>query len=89
MHIESIEVDDQNLHHATRHGVSLTEIMDAFDNANEVRQNRSGRSADYFVISRTRTGRTVRVNFVHDSVRHTARPISAWEVPPCRRTRNA
>lgn len=86
MQIESIDMDESNLQHATRHGVSAAEISDVFDNATEVRRNRSGRSADYFVIGHSDGGRVIRVNFLYDAARCTARPISAWEVRPCRKS---
>lgn len=77
MRIDDIEVDDTNMLHLTRHGVSLAEVIEAFDNTMEIRRNRSGRTADYCVIGRSDGGKVVRVNFIYDAARHTARPISA------------
>ncbi|MGW1677022.1 hypothetical protein [Saccharopolyspora sp. NPDC002376] len=86
MIIEDIEFDDLNLPHLARHGVHVAEVIAAFENALVFRHNRSGRTADRYVLGRSNGGRTVRVNFIYDAARRSARPISASEVPPCRST---
>lgn len=45
MRIDTVEFDEHNEEHATRHGVSLVEIVQVFANAPEVRRNRRGRAA--------------------------------------------
>ncbi len=60
-----------NVDHATAHGVSIIEIISAFEG--KVFRNKSGRTADYYVI-----GNGIRVNFIYRE--GVARPISAWKV---------
>jgi uncharacterized DUF497 family protein len=78
--IEVIEWDDDNLEHATRHGVSLNEMEQAIANATAVQRNKRGRSADVRIDSVTDGGRHVVVIAVHDPARRSLRPITAWEV---------
>lgn len=47
MHIETVRCDEHNEVHATRHGVSIAEIVQVFTNDPEVRRNRCNRRADY------------------------------------------
>lgn len=53
---ESISWDDRNLMHATRHGVSVSEIEQALANRPVYRQNKKGRQADYLAYGRTDEG---------------------------------
>jgi uncharacterized DUF497 family protein len=78
--IEVIDWDDDNLEHATRHGVSASEIEQAVGNATAVRRNKRGRSGDVRIESVTDGGRQVIVIAVHDPARRALRPITAWEV---------
>lgn len=77
--IEEVELDDRNTAHATSR-VSVAEICQVFDNDPEFRQNRSGRTADYVAIGVTDGGSRVRINFIYDPARRTARPVSAWRL---------
>ncbi|MGH3929285.1 MAG: hypothetical protein ACRDTF_04840 [Pseudonocardiaceae bacterium] len=79
MWIETVELDDRNITHATNR-VSAAEICEVFDNDPVFRRNRSGRTADYVAIGVTDGGSRVRVNFIHDLSRRTARPVSAWRL---------
>jgi len=65
--------------HATTR-VSAAEICEVFDNDPAFCQNRSGRTADYVAIGVTDGGSRVRVNFIYDLARRTARPVSAWRL---------
>ena len=80
MQIEVIEWDDDNVEHATRHGVSVSEIEQAIANATAGRRNKRGRSGDVRIDSVTDGGRRVVVIGAHDPGRHSLRPITAWEV---------
>jgi uncharacterized DUF497 family protein len=79
MRIESVEWDDGNAEHATRHGVSVSEIEQAIANAAVVRRNKRGRPGDVRIDSVTDGGRRVVVIAVHDAPRRSLRPITAWE----------
>ena len=79
MRIEVIEWDDNNVEHATRHGVSMSEIEQAIANATTVRRNKRGRSGDVRIDSVTDGGRAVVVIATHDPGRRSLRPITAWE----------
>jgi uncharacterized DUF497 family protein len=57
--IEVIEWDDNNLEHATRHGVTMGEIEQAIVNATTVRRNKRGRSGDVRIDSVTDGGRHI------------------------------
>lgn len=74
-----MELDDRNIGHATSR-VSAAEICEVFDNEPVFRRNRSGRAADYVAIGVTDGGLRVRVNFIYDLARRTARPVSAWRL---------
>jgi uncharacterized DUF497 family protein len=78
--IEVIEWDDENLEHATRHGISVGEMEQAIANATAVRRNKRGRSGDVRIDSVTDGGRHVVVIAAHDPARRSLRPITAWEV---------
>lgn len=79
MWIETVELDDRNIAHATPQ-VSATEICEVFDNDSVFRHNRSGATADYVAIGVTNGGSRVRINFIYDPARRTARPVSAWRL---------
>jgi hypothetical protein len=76
--IEQVDLDG-NTEHATRHGVSIDEIIQVFANTPRISRNRNHRSAGYSAFGRTDGGRPIRVNFRYDPARRSARPISAWE----------
>ncbi len=79
MWVETVELDDRNVAHATTR-VSAAEICEVFDNNPVFRRNTSGRTADYVAIGMTDGGSRVRVNFIYDLARRTARPVSAWRL---------
>jgi hypothetical protein len=76
--IEQVDLNG-NTEHATCHGVSADEIIQAFTNKPRINRNRNHHSAGYSAFGRTDGGRRVRVNFRYDPARRSARPISAWE----------
>jgi uncharacterized DUF497 family protein len=78
--IEVIEWDDSNVEHATRHGVSATEIEQAIANSTAVRRNKRDRAGDVRIDSATDGGRRVVVIAAYDRARCAVRPITAWEV---------
>lgn len=73
MRIDQIEFDDDNIEHATRHGVTISEIESVFSNGPNIRRNRGHRTADYYAVANG-----IRVNFMYRP--GVARPISAWRV---------
>lgn len=77
--IEEVELDDRNIAHATSR-VSVVEIYQVFNNDPEFRRNRSGATADYAALGVTDGGSRVRINFIYDPTRRTARPVSAWRL---------
>lgn len=77
--IEVIEWDDGNLQHALVRA-SRREIEQVFANDPVIRRNSRGRTADYIAVGVTNGGRKLAVPFVHDPMRSSARPITAWEV---------
>ncbi|WP_258347429.1 DUF4258 domain-containing protein [Saccharopolyspora gregorii] len=79
MRIESIEWDDANLEHATRHGVSADEIDQAISNPTKVARNKRARAASHLLLGRTRGGRPILVAIAYDEPSSTVRPITAWE----------
>lgn len=79
MHIDTVEVDDGNEEHLTRHGVSVIEIHHVFANGPDVRRNRRNRTATHIARGATEGGRQVLVPFI-DRGGGTVRPITAWEV---------
>lgn len=72
MNIQRIEIDDYNIDHLRRHGVTLQEVVNAFEHGRFFR-NRNRRTANFFVLDDH-----VRVNFIYKN--GTARPISAWRL---------
>lgn len=80
MRIDTVEFDEHNEEHATRHGVSLVEIVQVFVNGPEVRRNRRGRAAGFLASGVTDGGSTLRVAFDHNPETGTARPIAAWRI---------
>jgi hypothetical protein len=71
--IDTIEFDEDNIHHVTSPGVTLAEIEAAFRTRPTVRRNKCTRSADYDVIANG-----VRVNLLYRP--GVARPIRAWRL---------
>ena len=66
MQIEVIEWDDDNVEHATRHGVSVIEIEQAIANATTGRRNKRGRSDDVRIDSVTDGGRRIVIIGAYD-----------------------
>lgn len=79
MRIEFVEWDDDNIEHATRHGVSVIEVEQAIANATTVRRNKRGGSGDVRLDAVTAGGRRVVVIAAYDPIRRSLRPITAWE----------
>lgn len=77
---ESIDWDDRNASHATRHGVSLSEIEQVIENSPVYRRNKKGRQADFLAFGYTDGGRRVVVAVSWDATRRVIRPITAWGV---------
>lgn len=73
MQIERIEIDDDNVGHVTRHGVTIAEIEAVLAGHPTIRRNRGGRTADYYAIANG-----IRVNFIYRA--GAVRPISAWRL---------
>lgn len=73
MRIDQVEIDDGNIGHLTRHGVTIAEVVAVFESRPTVRRNKGHRSADYYAIANN-----VRVNFLYQP--GVARPISAWRL---------
>lgn len=80
MRIETVQFDEHNEHHATRHGVSAAEIVQVLANDPEVRRNRRDRTAGYLATGLTDGGTAVRIAFDHDGESGTARPLAAWRI---------
>ncbi len=76
MRFEQVDWDEANLEHATRHGVSATEIEQAIGNAERAMR---GKAPDRRLLrSQTDGGRRVAV-VVQLLDRGRVRPITAWE----------
>lgn len=73
--IQYVELDDSNVPHVTRHGVTLTEIETLLFTAARFQRNKRSAGGDYVAI-----GNGIRVNFIYRPKDHTARPISAWRL---------
>lgn len=76
---ETVEWDDENLAHATAHGISMEEITQVIANGPVYRRNRRGRAADLLAFGVTDGGRSVVVAVVWKAADRTVRPITAWE----------
>lgn len=76
---EAIEWDENNIHHATRHGVSVNEIEQVIASGPVYRRNKRGRAADLLAVGVTDGGRRVVVALSWDAATRTVRPITAWE----------
>jgi hypothetical protein len=73
--IQYVELDDDNVPHVTRHGVTLTEIETLLLTATRFARNKRSGAGDYAAV-----GNGIRVNFIYRPKDHTARPISAWRL---------
>ena len=78
--IEWVELDDHNLAHVTRHGVSAEEVLQVFANDPAISTNHRDRTGTHAATGYTDGGRRMRINFIYDARTRAARPISAWEV---------
>lgn len=79
MKVEQFEWDESNLDHATRHGVSVSEIEQAIENARHARKGRTDGSDRVMVEAQTNGGRQLRV-IVQVKPGGVFRPITAWEM---------
>jgi hypothetical protein len=70
-----VELDDGNVPHVTRYGVTLTEVETMLLTATRFARNKRSRAGDYVAV-----GNGIRVNFIYQPKDHTARPISAWRL---------
>jgi hypothetical protein len=73
--IQYVELDDDNVPHVTRHGVTLTEIEILLLTETRFARNKRSGASDYVAV-----GNGIRVNFIYRPKDHTARPISAWRL---------
>lgn len=73
MRIDVVEIDEDNVAHLTRHGVTESEVRDVFASNPTFGRNRRGRAANYYAIANG-----MRVNFWYEP--GSARPISAWRL---------
>lgn len=73
LHVETVEIDDGNANHLTKHGVTLAEIENVFLSQPDIRRNRRSGRADYYAVAKG-----IRVNFHYRP--GVARPISAWRL---------
>jgi uncharacterized DUF497 family protein len=71
LRIDTVEIDDGNADHLTKHGVSLAEVEDVFLSQPDIRRNKRSGRAHYYAIAKG-----IRVNFRYRP--GIARPISAW-----------
>ena len=73
--IQHVELDDDNVPHVTRHGVTLTEVETLLYTTTRFLRNKRRATSGYVAI-----GNGIRVNFLYRPEEHTARPISAWRL---------
>jgi hypothetical protein len=73
--IQHVELDDDNVPHVTRHGVTVTEIETLLYTATRFLRNKRSAASGYVAV-----GNGIRVNFFYRPEEHTARPISAWRL---------
>jgi uncharacterized DUF497 family protein len=76
---ESLEVDERNELHIMRHGVTVAELEQVFENYPRWVPNKKGRTATYLMVGRTLGGRPVIAAVIYDEVRRAVRPISVRE----------
>lgn len=74
-----VEWDEHNEAHATRQGISVTEIEGVLAGSRPLRPDRRG-SRDFLAEGVTDGGRRIRVVVADDEVQRVLRPIAAWEV---------
>lgn len=73
--IQYIELDDDNVPHVTRHGVTITEVEMLLLTATRFTRNKRNATGAYAAV-----GNGIRVNFLYRPTDHTVRPISAWRI---------
>jgi uncharacterized DUF497 family protein len=71
--------NEHNEAHATRHGVSVTEIEQVLVAGPLFRPDRRG-SGDFLAEGTTDCGRRVRVVVTYEPTQRVLRPITAWEM---------
>jgi hypothetical protein len=71
--IRLVELDDGNVAHVTRHGVTLDEIETLLLTTTRFFRGRRSTTTDYAAV-----GNGIRVNFIYRAKDRAARPISAW-----------
>lgn len=77
--IIEVVIDDANEVHVTRHGISISEVVQVLMNGPQVRRNRRGRSATHVARGVTDGGRIVLIPFANLGDGR-VRPLTAWEV---------
>lgn len=73
LRIDTVEIDDGNADHLTKHGVTLAEVEAVFRSQPDIRRNRKFRNAGHYAVAKG-----IRVNFAYRP--GVARPISAWRL---------
>ncbi len=76
---EAVERDEHSEAHATRHGVSVTDIEQVLATGPVFRPDRQG-SGDFLAEGTTDGGRRVQVIVAYDPARRVPRAITAWEM---------
>jgi uncharacterized DUF497 family protein len=76
---EILEIDERNELHITKHGVTIAELEQAFENYPAWAPNKRGRAATYLMIGRSYGGRPIVAAVIYDEVRRAVRPISVRE----------
>jgi uncharacterized DUF497 family protein len=76
---EFLEVDERNELHITRHGVTVVELEQVFENYPRWVPNKKGRTATYLMVGWTLGRRPVMTAVIYDDVRRAVRPISVRE----------
>ena len=74
-----MELDGGNEEHVTRHGVSVSELMQVFEGDPLWARNKRGRTGAWLMLGRTRGGRPVVAVVMYDCERRSVRPITARE----------
>ena len=79
---EHLEFDEGNEGHVTKHGISVSELMQVFAGDPLWSRNVRGHTAAWRMIGRTAGGRAVVAVVVYDEGRRSVRPVSARECEP-------
>ncbi len=76
---EFLEIDEGNELHITKHGVTVAELEQVFENYPVWLPNKRGRSATYLMVGWTYGGRPIIAAVIYDEIRRAVRPISVRE----------